>query len=143
MPAPTVATGFTNVTSIAYSANRDVAVIGERGGRLTLLDLLRPVAGGYEQRVVGEGYHDINHLSYDDTTDRLVLADVDGMWVARLSQANRADASAFAQSPDDVRAMGISQAAVHQSWWCSTELRRRTWTPTTWVPTRAAPLRRC
>lgn len=106
MPAPTVATGFTNVTGIAYSANRDIAVVGERGGRLTLLDLLRPTPDGYEQRVIGEGYHEINHLAYDDTTDRLIIADADGVWVARVNLADRADATGLAQVPHDVRALG-------------------------------------
>ncbi|KUI27911.1 hypothetical protein [Mycobacterium sp. GA-2829] len=111
MPAPTVATGFTNVTSIAYSAAREVAVVGERSGRLTLLDLLRPVPDGYEHRVIGEGYHDINHLTYDDATDRLLITDGDGTWVARLARADRTDATPFAQSPDDVRAVGANHIA--------------------------------
>jgi M6 family metalloprotease-like protein len=111
MSAPTVATGFTKAVAITYSANRNVAVVGERGGRLTLLDLLRPIPGGYEQRLIGEGYADIDHLAYDDVSDRLVIADADGVWVARLAAADRVDATAFAHAPVDVRALSTASVA--------------------------------
>ena len=111
MSAPIVATGFTNAVAITYSANRNAAIVGERGGRLVLLDLLRPVAGGYEQRVIGDGYRTIDHVAYDDISDRLLIADADGVWVARLATADRADATAFAHAPVDVRALCTASAA--------------------------------
>ncbi|BDX32286.1 hypothetical protein TUM20985_28330 [Mycobacterium antarcticum] len=111
MSALTVATGFTNAVALTYSANRNVAVVGERGGRLVLLDLLRPVAGGYEQRVIGDGYRNVDHVAYDDISDRLLIADADGVWVARLATADRADATAFAHAPVDVRALCTASAA--------------------------------
>lgn len=111
MSAPTVATGFTKAVALTYSANRNAAIVGERGGRLMLLDLLRPVPGGYEQRVIGDGYRDVDHLAYDDISDRLLIADADGVWVARIAAADRADATAFAQSPVDVRALSTASAA--------------------------------
>ena len=83
MPSAIVASGFTDITAIAYSKARHVAVVSERSGRLTLLDLLRKEDGVYESRIVGEGYSSPTQLAIDDANGRIVIADADGLWSAR------------------------------------------------------------
>ena len=107
MPSAIVASGFTDITAIAYSKARHVAVVSERSGRLTLLDLLRKEDGVYESRIVGEGYSSPTQLAIDDSTGRIVVADADGLWLAKLTTANRSTATAFAVQPGAVSSLDI------------------------------------
>ncbi|BCT75245.1 hypothetical protein SCMU_10870 [Sinomonas cyclohexanicum] len=110
MAATTVASGFTNISAIAYSEARHVAVVAERSGQLTLLDLLRPDDDGfYETRTIGSGYASPTHLAIDGT--RIIVADDDGLWSAPLSHADRSAATAFANIPRAVKGLAIVQDA--------------------------------
>ena len=107
MSSTIVASGFIDVVAITHSKTRQVAVVAERAGRLTLLDLLRQVDGLYETRQIGDGYNHPTHLAIDDATGRIIVADADGLWRATLSNANRSTATAFANRPGEVRALGV------------------------------------
>jgi M6 family metalloprotease-like protein len=111
MASSTVAIGFADIVGIAYSSSRKVAVVAERSGRLTLLDLLREEDGLYESRVIGTGYDQPTHVAVDGTNSRVIVADADGLWQAKLSNANRAAATAFATQPDGVRSLGVLAGA--------------------------------
>lgn len=107
MSSKIVASGFSNIVAIAHSSARDAAVIAERSGRLTLIDLLRTIDGQYESRPIGDGYNRPTHVAIDDSSGRLVVADADGLWLASFSNASRNAATAFAERPEDVRGLGI------------------------------------
>ncbi|MET2010568.1 hypothetical protein ABXJ56_03395 [Microbacterium chocolatum] len=105
MASTVVAEGFTDIVALAHSPSRNIVVVAERSGRLTLLDLLREVDGMYESREIGAGYVEPTHLAIDSAKGRIVVADRDGLWLARLNRADRADATAFAAQPGAVRAL--------------------------------------
>jgi hypothetical protein len=111
MSALSVATGFDTPVAMAYSANRNVVIVGEGTGRLTVLDIRDPGLGDYERRVVGDGYRGITHLAYDDISDRLIVADADGTWLARLPSADRSAATAFTITPVAVLALNTISMA--------------------------------
>ncbi len=111
MPSAVVANGFADISAIAASTSRNVAVVAERSGRLTLLDLLRQADGLYDTRVIGEGYDAPRHLAIDDARGTLVIADADGLWLARLNNANRDAATPFASAPGEVLGLGVVAGA--------------------------------
>ncbi|QIG45214.1 hypothetical protein G5V58_22790 [Nocardioides anomalus] len=106
-----VATGFTDITAMVCVASRHVAVVAERSGRLTLLDLLRPDDEGvYDARVIGTGWSAPTHLALDATGKQLVVADADGLWLAQVDRADRAQAVPFVDAPGLVRSLGFVQS---------------------------------
>lgn len=107
MPSSTVAVGFTDIVGIAYSSRLKVAVVLERSGELTLLDLLRKEDGVYDSRVIGDGYVQPTHVAIDSLDKRVIVADANGLWSAKLSNADRASAIHFAALPGQVRSLGV------------------------------------
>lgn len=102
----TVATGFSDVRAVAYAPARDLLVIAERNGDIRALDLLRMHAGLYEKRRLGSGYRDVIDIAVDDDAAALIVADADGLWLVDLLDADRANATAFANLPQECRAIG-------------------------------------
>jgi len=140
MASAKVAVGFTDIVGITYSSARKVAVVAERSGKLTLLDLLREEDGLYESRVIGSGYVKPTHLAIDAASSRLIIADEDGLWQAKLSDADRADAIAFATQPGEVRALGVLGGVGQRAGWpCWTRCRHRTSSATRSAARRDSP----
>lgn len=106
MSTRTVATDLHDLRAVAYVPTRDLLVIAEHSGNLLALDLLRMHNGLYEKRPLGDGYNDIVDIAVDDASSTLIVADADGLWKADLLDADRANATAFANSPQECRAIG-------------------------------------
>ena len=109
MPSAVVANGFADISAIAASTSRNVAVVAERSGRLTLLDLLRQADGLYDTRVIGEGYDAPRHLAIDDARGTLVIADADGLGCPPPNSGQASDVHPASSSPETATA-GTSRA---------------------------------
>ena len=106
MELSVVSSGFTDITAIGFSSSRRVAVLAEKSGKLTLLDLLRQDDDGtYESRPIGSGYADPTNVVING--NQVIVADADGLWSASINHADRASATAFANQPGALRGMAL------------------------------------
>jgi M6 family metalloprotease-like protein len=102
----TVAKNLNDLRAVAYATSRDLLVIAEHSGRILALDLLRMHNGLYEKRPLGDGYRDVIDIAVDDGNSALIVADADGLWRVDLLDADRENATAFANLPQECRAIG-------------------------------------
>ncbi|SMH40524.1 M6 family metalloprotease domain-containing protein [Rathayibacter oskolensis] len=107
MPAQLVATDFTEIVGLDYSESRQVVVVLERSGRVSVVDLLREEDGLYETRSIGSGYTAPIGVAVHGPSRRVAVAAGDGLWLGRLSGADRAAATGLPEPAGPVRALAF------------------------------------